>query len=248
MLLVVARVPGSPEAMTAAAKATGLALAEVRMRLQGTLPRVLLSDIDSDRIDAVSAALQALGFGVVCCDPAVAPSDDSRIVARRLEFTANQLVVIDGQETRHECPGDAVVLIQRGARVSRVTKNETTVKRQLSLGKAVVTGGLMWTKKVENKTRSVTETRDEFVLLCRNDGEPDIMLYERRLDYRFLGAQVAPSSHANFDLLLAKIRALTPGARFDDRIARPGFVAAMPSTSVDPVDLALFLVAITANS
>jgi hypothetical protein len=246
MLLVVARVPGAPEALVAAAKVTGLAPAEVRMRLQGTLPRVLLSDADSDRIAVAVSALRELGFSVVSCDPAVVPSDDSRIVARRVELAADGLAAIDGQENRHPCPGAAITLIQRGARVSQTAKNETIVRRELSLGRAVVSGGLLWTKKVETKSRSVIETRDEFAVLYRGDGEPDIILYERRIDYRFLGPQVAPSSRANFDLLLSKVRAVASSARFDDRVARSGFVAGMPATSADPVDLALFLVAIAA--
>ncbi len=245
MLLVVTRAPDSPDALAAAAQATGLALAEVRMRLAGTLPRSLLSDADRDRVAAAAAALERLDFGVFCCDPTAAPTDDSRVVARSLTLAAGELTVVDGLGNSHDCPASAVAFFIRGTRIATTAKTIKTTDRTLSLGRAALTGGLLWTKKTESTVTKTSEEREEMILLHRRDDQPDIVLYERRLDYRCLGGHVAPSSRANFDALLGRLRAIAPRARFDERILRPGFVAGLPATSVNSLDLALFLVTIS---
>jgi hypothetical protein len=88
------------------------------------------------------------------------------------------------------------------------------------------------------------ETREAFLLVQRGDGAGDLMLYERRLDYRFLGAEMQPSSHANFDRLVTRVRAFCPAVPVDERVAQPSFVNGLPATSGDSTDLALYLVAL----
>jgi hypothetical protein len=100
----------------------------------------------------------------------------------------------------------------------------------------------MLTSKIQKQSVRTQESREAFLLLQRNDGEPDAIIYERRVDYRFLGADKQPASHANLERTLARLRALAPAAPVDDRVAKPGFVSGLPLTSSDPVDLALYLV------
>ena len=38
--------------------------------------------------------------------------------------------------------------------------------------------------------------------------QPDIIIYERRIDYRFLGADMLPSSRGNLELVCARLRTL----------------------------------------
>jgi hypothetical protein len=116
------------------------------------------------------------------------------------------------------------------------------VTRKLDIGKALLTSGLSITKKVETISERVTATKEPFLLLQRRDGRPDLMLYERRLNYQCLGRELQPSTFGNFTALSAKLRNLAPQAPLDDRIIRPGFLLGLPLMSVDPVDLALFLV------
>jgi hypothetical protein len=128
-----------------------------------------------------------------------------------------------------------------------VTVEHETIKsseRKLDMGKAILTGGLALTSKVEKTTTKRQESRESMLLVQRSDGEPDLIVYERRLDYRFLGSDKQPASHANLELTLQRLRALAPGAPLDDRVARPGFVMGLPLTQADPLDLALFLVSL----
>jgi len=98
------------------------------------------------------------------------------------------------------------------------------------------------TKRVEHTATETTETREALLVIQRRDGGEDIVLSERRLDYRFLGAQLSPSSHANFEATVALVRGAATSARFDERAARPGFAAGLPRCSSDPLDVALHLV------
>jgi hypothetical protein len=242
VIVAVARIPEKADARGEAARLAGLALADANRRLAGTLPRVLAPGASPEAAEALAAALEAQGFVTVVFDPKAVPGDADRVVAARIDVVGGILRATDGPGRVHDCPGGAIALLQWGVRVKSTAQTVKTSERKFAAGKALLSGGLMLTKKVEKTTEVVTETREPFLLVSRNDGEPDLILYERRLDYRFLGAEMQPVSRANLERVLARLRTLAPEAPLDDRVMRPGFVAGLPMTSNEPVDLALFLV------
>jgi len=242
VLVVVFRQSAAPEAAARAARALGMPPAEMAMKLRGVLPRVVLADGDDARVTAAAEALEELGFAAVACDPAAAPGDAERVVARKVEVGREGLVVWDGGGEEQVCPGRAVALVVRGIRTRATVEKVTTSERRFSPERAVLSGGLLLTKTTKKTEVKRREEAEPFLLIHRADGEPDMMLYERQIDYRALGAAMQPSSAANLAHVESRLRALAPRAGFDDRAARPGFVTALPATSAEPVDLALFLV------
>jgi hypothetical protein len=234
--------PSEPRALARAAAAAGVSVADIGNRLRGTLPRVLLSDADGDRLRDIGAELEPLGFVTAVCDARAAPTDAERVVARGLRMTSDGLTAIDAGGDEHECPWLTIEAIQRGARVTTDVKKETKTETKLDVGRALLSGGLILTRKEKKVTERKTETSEPFVLVQRSDGEPDIMLYERRIDYRFLGRDMQPYSRGNLEIVVQRLRAAAPRAAYDDRVARPGFVSSLPAAPVDGVDLALFLV------
>jgi hypothetical protein len=148
----------------------------------------------------------------------------------------------DAQGAVHACPFAAVRLLQRGARTHSSTQVETTTKRQLNLGRALLSGGMMLTKKVTTTTERTTHAKEPFLLVQRGDGAPDLMVYEHRMSYQCLGAEMAHATLANLGLLAARLQTQCPQAPLDDRVGRPGFVAGLPLLGADPVDLGLYLV------
>jgi hypothetical protein len=218
-----------------------MVLADVNRRLAGILPRVLLPATPAGDVDGIVAALEGLGFAVVALDPALVPGDDQRVIARRLEIDRSGLLATDGPGVEHHCRVSAISVVQRGVRTLRTSEQVTTSERKFSVGRAVMSGGLMLSKKVDKKEVKTTETQEPFLVVQRYDGQPDIIIYERRLDYRFLGADMQPSSRGNLEVVWARLQAMAPT---DDRVARPGFVSGLPLVSGDPVDLALYLVAL----
>ncbi len=243
MLVVVARIPAGNDASKRAAQLTGLAPADIARRLAGNLPRVLLNT-EPTQASTLASGLEQLGFSAFACDAKAAPGDDERIIARALQLDAGGFIAIDGKGTQHACPAQAIVVFQRGVRVTRQTETVKSSERRFDAGRAILSGGLMLTKKVEKTTIKTNQAQEPFVLVQRGDGAPDVMLYERQIDYRFLGLQMQPSSLANLGVLTTRLRTLAPHAPFDDRVARPGFVSSLPLVSVDPVDLGLFLVSL----
>lgn len=242
MFLAVLRIPAVPDAEARAAAATGLAVVDVRRRLVGVLPRVILVAADRGEVDAVADRLERAGFAVVAFDPLSSPSDDDRIVARSLETRGDALVAVAGvgAETRHVVPWTSIELIQRGVRQLARREKVTTAGRKLDIGRTLLAGGLPVTKKVE-RTELVTRGEDEpFAVLHRSDGGNDVILYERRMDYGFLGAGRDSSSHANLEKTVALVAARSQ-VTVDTRAARPGFVSGLPPCNADPVDVALLL-------
>jgi hypothetical protein len=242
MLLAIARLPEAPDLAAQVASALGLARADAAHRLAGTLPRILLLDAREEPLRAHAATLEALGLTTIVCDPARAASDRDRVVARTLELGPDGVVAIDRAGARHEVPAASIALFQRGARVSTSQETVHTTERKLDLGRAVLTGGLVPTRKVEKTSVSTSTSREAFVLIERRGGAPGVILYERRLDYRFLGQALQPASAANLARTLALLGAIAPHAPVDDRASRPGFVPAVFSGSSDPLDLGLYLV------
>jgi hypothetical protein len=238
MLVAISRIPEGTEVRARAAQASGLALADLNRRLAGILPRVLFA---GGAPAGLVEALEGLGFGVLTCDPAAVTDDDRRLVVRRIELSPGMLVATDSKGQVHRCTGAQIALVQRGTRVSRTSETVKTTERKLAVGRAVLSGGLMLTKKVEKTAEKVTQSAEPFLLVQRR-GDADLILYERRIDYRALGAEMQPASRGNLEVVWRKVCVLAPD-RVDDRVARPGFVTGLPMTSADAVDLALTLVA-----
>jgi hypothetical protein len=246
MWLLVMKAPPDAGARAAAGAVTQLSAADLRYRLQGTLPRVLLSHADGDQLAAVAERLEPLGFLTLVCDPRLAPTDADRLVARGLRVQPDGWIVLDGAGAEHPCSWDAIEMIQRAVRVTTQITKEKTVERKFDVTRAVLSSGLLLTRKEEKVIVRTTEAAEPFALVQRNDGESDIILYERRIDYRFLGGDMQPSSRPNLEMTVRRLRAAAPGAAYDERVARPGFLAGLTASSgpADPVDLGLFAVAL----
>lgn len=240
MLVAVSRIPEGTEARAKAAQAAGLALADLNRRLAGILPRVLF--VGGAPVGLVET-LRGLGFGLFTCEPDEVPGDDQRVVVRKIEWAAGALVATDARGQSHRCTAADIALLQRGIRVSRTSQAVKTTERKIDVGRAVLSGGLMLTKKVDKTEVKTTESSEPFLLVQR-PAAPDLILYERRIDYRALGPEMQPASRANLEVVWRKLCALAPD-RVDDRAGRPGFVTGLPMTSADPVDLALALVALS---
>jgi hypothetical protein len=240
MFIALGRLPDHPSAISRVAQLAGLAPSDAARLLAGTFPRVLLRTVANP--DVLLSAFAAEGFLAWASDPTEVDTDERRIIVRGLTWTADGFLAQDAQGSVHACPFAAVRLIQRGARTHSSTAVEKTTTRKLDLGMAVLSGGLIMTKKVTQTTERTTQAKEPFLLLQREDATPDLMIYEHRMSYRCLGAEMGPGTLANLGRQTTKFKALCPQAPLDDRVGRPGFVAGLPLVGVDTVDLGLYLV------
>lgn len=240
MFVAVAQMPADPAAIQQAATIAGLALADASRLLAGTLPKVLVrTTAEGERI---TKALEEAGFVALLGDESAILGDKDRVVARNLELSPEGLVAIDGRGQRFVCPSQTITAFLRGFRRFESTEITKTTKRKLDIGKALLSGGLMLTKKVETVSETTTSVKEAFLLIQCGSGLPEIVLYEHKVNYQCLGSGLQLSTLGNQAALLARLQALAPQVPVDDRLARPGFVAGQPLMAADPVDLAIYLV------
>jgi hypothetical protein len=126
-------------------------------------------------------------------------------------------------------------------------RTETTERRQLSLGRAVLTGGLMVTKTVKTSKSEVQIDVAGFLHLYPAAGPP-LVFRQGDLNFAGLGKELQPSVAANFTRLVAVLRELCPKARYDERLATPPGQARLLGPSLPPashLDVAITLLSQT---
>jgi hypothetical protein len=246
MFIAVAGLSDAPTSMQGAAVLCGLTLMEVRALCSGVLPKILVRQAPEDQARRLAAGLRDLGFRAFVAEVRQVPTDAQRIVARQLEWTSTGFAVTDGRGARHDCPSASIALFQPGHRTTSHSELVKSTERKFSMGRALLTGGLSFSKKVVTVTEQVTSERESFILVVRAESLPAIILYESRLGFQCLGADIKPTRHLNLKALLERLRALAP-APLDDRAAQPTYLRGLPRLGVDEADLGLFLVQAARN-
>lgn len=219
LVAVVRPAPNAEEAARAVAAATGLTLAEARMRLSPE-PPALLARLEDGRAAALVAALRGAGLGAVAVDVRC-PTDRDRVLARGF-------AVDDAGLTLTPRAGEPVVLgwaevtaILRGMRASRSEVERTETSKRLSVGTAIATGGLKLTRTSTRQVRAAEETTEQVILVYARGGRA-ATLAEGQLEFSCLGAGMQPSSAGNMAELARRLRARAPGAFYDERLLRLG--------------------------
>ena len=88
-----------------------------------------------------------------------------------------------------------------------------------------------------------TEERDEFLQLY-SAGRKPVIFHASGLNYQPLGADLQPSTVANFARLIEKLRQAAPQARYDERLAnRPGRARVLGPLKERHLDIAVSLLA-----
>jgi len=219
-LVAIVRTPTHPdEAARAVADATGLTLAEARMRLAPE-PPALLARLEPDHAIALVAALRDAGLAALAVD-ARCPSDKDRTVARSIALDDTGITVTPrfGDPMAVEWPD--VIAILRGLRASRSEVERTEKSKRFSVGTAVMTGGLRMTRTSTKTVRSSEEAMEQVILVYARD-ERAATLAEAQLDFSCLGARMQPSSTGNMVELARMLRGKAKGAFYDERLLRLG--------------------------
>ncbi len=225
--------PSAEEGARAVADATGLTLAEARMRLAPE-PPALLARLEPDEADRLVVALRKAGLAALAVD-ARCPTDRERTVARSVAMDDAGVTWTPRFGDPVTCAWTDVVAVLRGARASRTDVQRTEKSKRFSAGAAVATGGLLLTRTSSKTVRSSEETIEQVILVYARDGRA-AALAEGELDFSCLGADMQPSSTANMAALARRLRDRAKGAFHDDRLLRLGrrplpFVAGRESRS-----------------
>ncbi len=216
------------QAAAALARRSGLTPYDARTRLSGEPPRVAAILADFVAAEALVAGLVADGFSASVLSVAGVEHDADRDLVSGLSFGPDAIAfTLRGGRTR-EVRYAAIALIVRGVRATSSTVVEESTSKKFSAGRAILSGGLIMRKTTTTTTSRTDEARESFAYFYEAGRGPALAIYEHRLDYRFLGAAIAPAASANFALVLRKVRERAPGARYDERLVRPPGFGAMP--------------------
>lgn len=245
LAVVIDRVSGDVEqAARTVATAMGKTVYEARASVSAPEggPAVVAVLADPDAAEAVAAGLHAAG--VTSKVVAVRDPLPGLLVPRRFELGEHELGVEmrDGSHATLRYADIDVLL--RGMRQTQSSSTTTTTERKLSIGSALLSGGLVNTRK-EKVTRTSTATdSDELVLVLA--GAHAVCLREHELQYQSLGAALQPSRTANFRHLVAELYRRCPTALHDERLMRRAAQSQLLGPMLSPDDhleLALRLVA-----
>lgn len=239
--------PGAGEALAAPlAEALDKTIYEARARLSSPEggPAVVARYAEIEPAWACAGRLRANGISPILLTPEEVETDARRFLVRSFHFGEHGLTAVSRRGESAEIAYRQVTLILRGVRIDERTELKTTEQRKFSMGRALLTQGLMMTKTVRKVEQVKTADREEFCHLYV-EGHPPLAFHAGGLDYRTLGSALQPSVQANFTRLVAELRQALPQARYDERLANSPARARVlgPGLTENQLDIAISLLA-----
>ncbi|HEY1959218.1 MAG TPA: hypothetical protein VGH28_26570 [Polyangiaceae bacterium] len=181
---------------------------EMRLKLAQPVPIVLFRTSDPQAAAKLANDLRARGHDAVALDE---------------DAIAEPFVVRDFRlgETSLECGDGAlaygeVLALVRAAITIDTERVARFTERKLRPGAAIVTGGLVMTKKVTREEKHTTHDREELLYIFRGAGGRAWLLSERAAVYAALEG-VARTQRENFTRVAGELRARAPAA-WDERL------------------------------
>jgi len=213
----IAKLATSPDGEAALlARELDLTVYEVRLMLAPGLPAIVRMTADQARAVELLGRLRSRGHEALVVDvSAVVPSAEM-VSSRRFHFEADALIADDPPE--RSLPYADIAVLVRAAHRTAVESTTTQKKKSLSLGRALLTGGLVMRKTKETSTTTHREEREEVLYVFRRSGQTSWLLREHGTRYDGLGDRMAPSEHANFVTMVELLRSHAPRSVYDDRL------------------------------
>jgi len=240
-LVAIAELSGAPEATVAPlAAALGTTAYELRLVLNGGLPAVVLATVDPARAASAIAAIERTGHAAVTCRRSeTTPS--ARMTALR-GFRLDADAVLASAESPARLRYADVGALLRATHRSTVESTEKINERKFRPGMAVLTGGLVLSKKTSREVTTRTDHREQVLYLFPRDGSPAWILREREAHYAGLGADLKPTSLENFQTTIQRLRERAPAAAYDDRLMMARSIRGV-ADGADATDLLAHLLA-----
>jgi hypothetical protein len=216
-LVAIAELAGAPEpAIGPLAAALGTTAYELKLVLNAGLPAVVLATVDPARAASAVAAIRRGGHVPVSCDRA--DSTPSQRMTPLRDFLLEPDGIRSSAASGALLPYERIGAMLRATHRRTIQTTETIKERQLRPGMAVLTGGLVLSKKTTREVTTHTDHRDQVLYLFRSDGEPPWILREREAHYTGLGKDLRPTSLDNFQTTIRLLRDRCPSAAYDDRL------------------------------
>jgi hypothetical protein len=187
-------------------------------------------------------ALSAAGLDVFALDAGRVPT--YQFIARHVHL-GDEAVFTDRAGLSYAVPWSEIRQIFRVTGVSTGTATDVQTGRKLAAGRALITGGLMMTKKTSRTTTRATQEYAPF-LYIRAAGDAPIVIREAEVIFDGPGIPAQPTRQAAFLHILERLRSGAPQAVFDDRLMRRAGQTRLLGRSLSPerhLNLALAVLA-----
>jgi len=224
-VIYLALVPlAAPEAsvVTRAAAVIGKDLPETRLLLAGKVPRIFARYDSQQAAEAVAQRLTALGLRPIICPGSELRRPPEGLLVHSVEFGPDYVLFHDRKGQKREVKSPDAFLLLKGRQESYIIAEKTEAKVKFSATKAFITWGI---SPLSTEKKQVTEESSvvEYFfarLYTPKSSQPVVEIVHNQVDYSFLKGEMALSSLANFNILVARLRQAFPGAIFDDNLMR----------------------------
>ena len=186
---------------------------EHRQKLAAGLPAVVLTTPDEHRAATLVAKLRARGHVAVACRTADIVASSAMISLRRFQIDDDALIAGD-----QRLPWREIGALVRATHRRRIETTTVVKDKQLAVGRAIVTGGLVMRKTTTREVATRTDETDPVLYVFRASGATPWLLREQGTHFEALGAQLTPISARNFQLTVELLRSRAPTARFHDAL------------------------------
>ncbi len=200
--------------MAPLAKDLGNTPYEARLMLVGGSPAMVARVPTAEAAQALAGKIAARGHEVVACNLDEVVSSDAMITVRKFRFEADRLALENGESL----PYESVRAFFKAMHRSSSETSTTETKQKFDAGRALLSGGVLMTKKTTSTTHSVANERQQVLYIFRNAGETPWILREAGAHYAGLGDKMSASRFENFGRTVQELRARTPGAIYDERL------------------------------
>jgi hypothetical protein len=204
-----------------------------RLRAPGTGPKIVAVFAEHDQAAQLAGKLKSGGFHSAILTAGEIETESHRRIVKKFTLGDQELgVETAGDGSLMVSYGDVEVIL-RGTEMGHTTEIQTSKEKSLSLGRAVLTGGIMISKTKKTVREVTTSQREAFFGLYVREGPP-LLFRERTLLYETLGPALKLSGAANLLFLLNELRRRCSGARYDERLLNRAGQAALLGPSLDP--------------
>lgn len=198
------------------AKDLGISPYEARLLLAGERPKVVLRTPDEGRARALLSKLRERRHGAIACDARAIVATEAMVKLGAFALGDDALRAGGGEEL----PYADLLAIFRAIRPELTTSTKTVAQTKLALGRAMLTGGLVATKRTTHEVTKRVEEREQLVYLVRTSGAKPWVVRGKTTSFEGLGDTMAPSLAENFMRLVAELRRRAPDAAYDERLLR----------------------------
>ncbi len=187
----------------------GSVVYETRLKLAQPPPIVVLRTHEEPVAALLAQKLRARGHDAVALDESAVPEP---FVVRTFRLGDTSFDCDDGALAY----GDVLALV-RGALALKNETVERITERKLRPGAALVTGGLILSKKVTREEKHVAHDWEDLLYVFRSAGGAPWLVSEHGAAYASL-ANVAPTQRENFLRVADELRARATAATWDERL------------------------------